>query len=123
MPRGSGSEHKGNEHLINDYDRKADRSAATRTKVANEGINGEESSDQKLVLGLSGNEETDDHFGSIVDGHKNQNDIAEFEFFMDGIQSKLKQREQRRKKKLDNLLNGLSSKQKIEITQVDLLSS
>lgn len=85
MPRGSGSEHKGNEHLINDYDRKADRSAATRTKVANEGINGEESSDQKLVLGLSGNEETDDHFGSIVEGHKNQNDIAEFEFFMDGI--------------------------------------
>ena len=71
MQGGAGSEHKGNEQLINDYDRKADRSAATRTRVANEGINGEESSDQKLVLGLSGNDETDDHFGSIVEGHKN----------------------------------------------------
>ena len=123
VPRGSTSEHKSNDNFINDYDRKADRTAALRTKVVNEGLNGEESSDQKQILGLSGNDETDDHFGSIVDGHNNQRDIAEFEFFMDGIQSKLKEREQRRKKKLDNLLNGLSSKQKIEITQVDLLSS
>ena len=123
IPRGSASEHKNNEHQFNDYDRKADRTAAMRKQVANEGINGEESSDQKLVMGLSGNDETDDHFGSIVDGHNNKSDIAEFEFFMDGIQSKLKEREQRRKKKLDNLLSGLSSKQKIEITQVDLLSS
>lgn len=36
-------------------------------------------------MGLSGNDETDDHFGSIVEGHRNQHDIAEFEFFMDGI--------------------------------------
>ena len=74
-------------------------------------------------MGLSGNDETDDHFGSIVEGHRNQNDIAEFEFFMDGIQSKLKEREVRRKQKLDNLLNGLSSKEKLEITSVDLLHS
>jgi hypothetical protein len=39
---------------INDYDRQADRSAATKTKVANVGINGDESSDQKMVMGLSG---------------------------------------------------------------------
>ena len=45
VQRGSASEHKRNDHLINDYDRKADRTAAMRTKVANEGINGEESSD------------------------------------------------------------------------------
>ena len=71
VPRGSGSDNKRNEHSMNDYDRQADRSAATRTKVANEGLNGEESSDQKLVMGLSGNDETDDHFGSIINSHKN----------------------------------------------------
>jgi len=67
VPRGSTSEHK--EHFINDYDRKADRTAALRTKVVNEGLGDAESSDQKQILGLSGNDETDDHFGSIVDGH------------------------------------------------------
>lgn len=45
VPRGSTSEHKSNENFINDYDRKADRTAALRTKVVNEGFNGEESSD------------------------------------------------------------------------------
>lgn len=47
-----------------DYDRKADRTAAARTKVQN---TGEESSDQKAVVGMSGNEETDnDNFNFIT---------------------------------------------------------
>lgn len=74
---------------INEYDRQADRSAAANTKVANIGINGEESSDQKMVVGLSGKETDTDHFNSIINIPSNQNEIMEFECFMNGIQNKM----------------------------------
>ena len=48
-----------------EYNRQADRSAATKTKVANTGIDGEESSDHKMVHGLSSKDDTD-HFNSIM---------------------------------------------------------
>lgn len=71
----------------NEYDRFADRSAATKTKVANVGIDGEESSDHKMVHGLSSNVDgTDtDHFNSMMNIPNNQNEIMDFEFFMNGI--------------------------------------
>lgn len=124
QPRGSGSDAKRNEDN-DDYDRRADRSAAARTKVGNEGLHGEESSDQKMILGLSGNDESD-HFNSIINIPNNQNDILEFECFMNGIQSKLQEKELRKKKKLDNLLGGLSSRDRLGLMQGEeggLLSS
>ena len=52
---------------------------------------------QKLMPNLSGNNNTDtDHFNSIMNMPSNQNDIMEFEFFMNGIQSKLKEKEEKR---------------------------
>jgi len=93
---------------INEYDRQADRSAAAKAKVANVGINGEESSDQKMIIGLSGKDETDtDHFNSIINIPNNQNDILEFDRFMNGIQNKMKEKEERRKRKLERLLGGM----------------
>lgn len=74
---------------FNDYDRKADLSAAAKRSIAG----GEESSDQKMVVGLSGKEEEDDHFSSLMNIPNNQNDIMEFEFFMNNIQSNLKEKE------------------------------
>jgi len=60
--------------------------AAAKTKVAMVGINGEESSDQKMIHGLSGKEDTDiDHFGSIMNIPTHGNDIMDFEDFMNGI--------------------------------------
>jgi len=38
-----------------------------------------------MVHGLSGKETDTDHFGSIINIPHNQNDIMEFEFFMNGI--------------------------------------
>ena len=72
--------------LVNEYDRNADRTAAAKTKLVNVGIDGEVSSDQKMVHGLSGKDGTDtDHFNSIMNIPSNQNEIMEFEFFMNGI--------------------------------------
>ena len=42
------------QNIVNGYDRIADRSAAAQTN-----IHGEESSDQKIVVGKSGQDETD----------------------------------------------------------------
>ena len=95
-----------NQVSINEYDRQADRSAAAKAKVGNIGINGEESSDQKMVIGLSGKDDTD-HFNSIINIPNNQNDILEFESFMNGIQYKLKEKEDKRKRKLENLLSSV----------------
>ena len=93
--RSIANKYKGNNISINDYDRNADRTAAAYANL------GEESSDQKVVHGLSGKDEEDtDHFGTIMNIPHNQNDIMEFEFFMNGIQSKLKEKEERKKKKL-----------------------
>jgi len=97
-----------NQVSINEYNRQADRSAAAKAKVGNIGINGEESSDQKMVIGLSGKDETDtDHFNSIINIPNNQNDILEFECFMNGIQNKMKEKEDKRKRKLERLLGGV----------------
>ena len=46
-----------------------------------------------MVVGLSGKEEEDDHFSSLMNIPNNQNDIMEFEFFMNNIQSNLKEKE------------------------------
>jgi len=69
---------------------------AAKTKVGEE-----ESSDQKMVVGMSGKGETDetDHFGSIINS-PGENDINEFEQFMNGISSNLKQKEEAKKRKL-----------------------
>jgi len=54
-----------------------------------------------MVQGLSGKAETDtDHFGTMMNIPHNQNDIMEFEYFMNGIQVKLKEKEDKKKKKL-----------------------
>jgi hypothetical protein len=66
---------------FNDYDRKADLSAAAKKSIAG----CEESSDQKMVIGLSGKETDTDHFNSLINIPNNQNEIMEFEFFMNNI--------------------------------------
>ena len=50
---------------------------------------------------MSGKGETDetDHFGSIINS-PGENDINEFEQFMNGISSNLKQKEEAKKRKL-----------------------
>lgn len=68
----------------NEYDRFADRSVATKTKVANMNIDGEESSDHKMVQGNSSKDDTD-HFSSLIHIPNNQNEIMEFDSFMNGI--------------------------------------
>lgn len=104
---------------INDYDRKADRSAATKTKVANMGINGDESSDQKMVMGLSGQDDSEhDHFNSIMNIPHNENEIMDFECFMNGIQNKLEEKEQKKKRKLERLLGGLAGADAILAAEV-----
>jgi hypothetical protein len=82
----------------NDVDRKADLSAAQKSKVPN----GDESSDQKLIHGLSGKGDTDetDHFGSIINNPGGENDLSDFAKFMNGISSDLKVKEDKKKLKL-----------------------
>ena len=59
-----------------------------------------------MVQGLSGKDGTDtDHFGSITNIPSNQNEIMEFEFFMNGIQSKLKEKEEKNKRKMERLMD------------------
>lgn len=82
-------------NLKDDYDRKADMMAAAKAKLANFAMQGDESSDQKELRLISGLEEseTTDHFGQLINIPNNQNDMIEFESFMDGIQKKLKFKE------------------------------
>lgn len=98
------------------FKRKADRSAVARIKF----LNGEEeSSDCKPVVGLSGNETDTDNFNSSIHIPQNQNDILEFESFMNGIQNKLKDKENKRKKKLEKILDSIISKDFQGISQPD----
>ena len=61
-----------------------------------------------MIIGLSGQDQTDtDHFNSIINIPNNQNDILEFDRFMDGIQNKMIEKEDRRKRKLERLLGGM----------------
>lgn len=48
----------------------------------------------------------------------NQNDIMEFEFFMNGIQSKLKEKEEKNKKKLEKLMDQIKGKNKIRLEEL-----
>lgn len=98
------------------FKRKANRSAVARIKF----LNGEEeSSDCKPVVGLSGNETDTDNFNSSIHIPQNQNDILEFESFMNGIQNKLKDKENKRKKKLEKILDSIISKDFQGINQPD----
>ena len=81
-------------NIDKDYDRKADRQVATKTKVQG-GINGEESSDQKHLVKFGDTDETDNLFQT-----GGENDFNEFENFMNGISSKIKHKENAKKLKI-----------------------
>lgn len=64
-------------------------------------IGDQESSDQQMVHGLSGNDQhNSDNFAGILNIPNNENEIMEFESFMNNISSKLKEKEEKKKKKL-----------------------
>ena len=69
--------------MAREIDRNADRKAATRARLPQAGKD-DESSDQKAVVGLSGNDE--ENFDALIDIPHKQNEIMEFDSFMNGIQ-------------------------------------
>ena len=52
---------------------------------------------------------------------QSQNDIMEFEFFMNGIQSRLKEKEEHKKRKLQKLLGGLSKNGEAIMAEIESL--
>ena len=63
------------------------------------------------MLGLSGNDDdAEEHFNSIINIPHNQNEILEFESFMNGIQQGLQEKLKRKRRKLEKLLDGILQK-------------
>mmetsp|Transcript_28594 Transcript_28594/g.43219 ORF Transcript_28594/g.43219 Transcript_28594/m.43219 type:complete len:113 (-) Transcript_28594:3227-3565(-) len=77
-----------------------------------------------MVIGLSGKDETDtDHFNSIINIPSNQNEIMEFESFMNKIQAKLKEKEMRKRLKLQRLIDEtLGKNSQLHNFEEDLLN-
>ena len=75
--------------MAREIDRNADRKAATRARLPQAGKD-DESSDQKAVVGLSGNDE--ENFDALIDIPHKQNEIMEFDSFMNGIQHQIEEK-------------------------------
>lgn len=64
---------------------------------------------------MSSKDGTDtDHFNSLMHISNNQNEILDFENFMNGIQNNLKEREEKHRKRLENLLDDIIGKGKLD---------